>query len=123
MVDKNEDILKAAKRELLEEAGYQAKKWILFDSSQLFSAIDWEMYTFIANDCQKTKKPILDPGEKIKLKTVTFDEFIKIVAQDNFRDKEISLKVFTMIGDPKKLKEMKKLLKRKEKDENHSFLP
>lgn len=107
--DKNENVLKAAKRELEEEAGLEAKEWILWDSVQLINKIDWSVYTFIAKKLTKVKSYNPDKGERIKLLYVSFDEFIKIATKENFRDLEISLKVFRIKENPKKLEEMKKL--------------
>ena len=83
-----------AKRELLEETGYTAKEFVLWDSVQLNSKLDWALYTFIAKGCWKTAEPHLDSGEKITLELVTFDEFLRLAAALNFRDLEISLKIF-----------------------------
>jgi ADP-ribose pyrophosphatase len=43
-VDEGEDILAAAKRELLEESGYEAKEYVLWFSTQPSSKIDWTVY-------------------------------------------------------------------------------
>lgn len=108
-LDEGEEPLEAAKRELLEETGMEAEQWILWDSTQLTDKIDWAIYAFIAKGCRKIKEQNADAGEKIKLKFVTFDEFLKITAQDNFRDAEIALRVFRSISNPIKFEEMKKL--------------
>lgn len=108
-IDANESPLEAAKRELLEEAGYQAKKYILWDATQLLEKIDWAVYSFIAKNCKKIKKSHIDAGEKIKLIYVTFEEFLDLVAQENYRDVEIALKSFRLIKEPKKLEETRKL--------------
>ena len=46
--DEGEEPLEVAERELLEETGYKAKEWLLFDAVQPVSKIDWAIYTFIA---------------------------------------------------------------------------
>lgn len=84
----------AALRELEEETGYTADKLELFDIAQPTGKIDWQIYTFLAKGCHKVSDPRLEAGERIKTFTATFDEFIKLLAQDNFRDKEIVLKIF-----------------------------
>ncbi|PIS09506.1 hypothetical protein COT75_01215 [Candidatus Beckwithbacteria bacterium CG10_big_fil_rev_8_21_14_0_10_34_10] len=107
--DKNEDVLEAAKRELKEEAGLEAKEWVLWDSVQLVNKIDWQVYTFVAKKLTKVKSNNPDKGENIKLFYASFDEFIKIATKNNFRDLEISIKVFRIKENPKNLLEMKKL--------------
>src|SRR3990167_320504 len=69
-VDKGEDVLEAAKRELLEESGYTASKFILWDARHPTSKIDWVVYTFIAKGLKKVANINLDAGEKISLKPV-----------------------------------------------------
>jgi len=83
----------AALRELEEETGYTADKLELFDIAQPTGKIDWQIYTFLAKGCHKVSDPRLEAGERIKTFTGTFDEFVKLLAQDNFRDKEIVLKI------------------------------
>src|SRR3989344_1936457 len=93
-VDEGEEPLEAAKRELLEETGYEANEYILWDAIQFTEKIDWAIYTFVAKGCNKIKEQSVDSGEKIKLKFVSFDEFIKLASHDNYRDVEIALKLF-----------------------------
>ncbi len=108
-LDEGEEPLVAAKRELLEETGMQAQKYILWDSIQLIDKIDWAIYTFVAKGCNKIQKQNIESGEKIKLRYVSFDDFIKLSIQDNFRDAEVALKIFRTINDPIKFREMREL--------------
>lgn len=93
-VDEGETVLRAAERELLEETGLVAGAMKLWFAYQPFEKIDWAVYNFIAHDCRETNKPRPDCGEKIKLLEVTFEEFLKISTQENFRNVEISLQFF-----------------------------
>lgn len=108
-IDEGENPPQAAKRELLEETGMKAEEFILWESTQLIDKIDWAIYTFVAKGCHKVKEPEIEAGEKIKLKLVNFDEFVRLSAQDNFRDTEVSLRIFKSLNNPEKLKEMKRL--------------
>jgi 8-oxo-dGTP pyrophosphatase MutT (NUDIX family) len=110
-MDPEETPLDAAKRELLEETGYTANEFILWHAIQPHDKIDWAIYIFIAKGCKKVAKQNVDAGEKIKLKFVTFDEFIKLSAQENFRDTETALKLFRLSHNPKQLEETKQLFK------------
>ena len=92
-VEPSEAPEQAALRELEEETGYTADKLELFDIAQPTGKIDWQIYTFLAKGCHKVSDPRLEAGERIKTFTGTFDEFVKLLAQDNFRDKEIVLKI------------------------------
>ncbi len=108
-VDKDEDILDAARRELLEESGYEAKEFILWDAQHPTSKIDWVIYTFIAKGLKKVADLDLDSGEKITLKPVTFDEFIDLGTDEEFAEKEIIFKLLEAKLYPKKKAEMQKL--------------
>ncbi|OGI65672.1 hypothetical protein A3H53_02000 [Candidatus Nomurabacteria bacterium RIFCSPLOWO2_02_FULL_40_10] len=112
-VDEGEDVLSAAKRELLEESGYEAEEFILWDSQHPLSKMDWVVYTFIAKGLKKVTDLKLDGGEKIKLKPSTLDELIEIATKDHqdFYKKEVIVKLFEAKLDPKKMAELKELFK------------
>jgi ADP-ribose pyrophosphatase len=108
-VDPGEDILAAAKRELLEESGYEAKDFYLWDAQHPTSKIDWVVFTFIAKGLKKVADLHLDAGEKIKLKPVTFNEFLELGTQKEFAEKEITNKLFEARLDRTKKEELQKL--------------
>ena len=112
-VDEGEDILTAAKRELLEESGYEAEEFILWDAQQPLGKIDWAVYTFIAKGLKKVADLHLDAGEKIKLLPVTLDELIDIATNnyESFYEKEVVVKFFEARLDSKKMEELKELFK------------
>ena len=56
-VDEGEDILTAAKRELLEETGYEADEFVLWDAEQPIGKIEWAIFTFIAKGLRKVQEP------------------------------------------------------------------
>lgn len=108
-VEEGEDVLSAAKRELLEESGYEAEKYILWDAQQPLSKVDWAVYTFIAKGLKKVADIHPDAGEKIILKPVSFDEFIELGENELFYEKEIVLKLLEAKLYPEKKKELRKL--------------
>ncbi|HEV7702511.1 MAG TPA: NUDIX hydrolase [Candidatus Paceibacterota bacterium] len=110
-VDEGEDILTAAKRELLEESGYEAEEFILWNAYQPTSKIDWAVYVFIAKGLKKVADLHLDAGEKIKLFPVTFDKLVDIATNqhETFYEKEVILKFFEAKLNPKKMQELKEL--------------
>ena len=88
-----------AKRELLEETGYEPGSMELFLEVQPTNKIDWTIYTFIARDCKKVTEPAPDPGEKIELSPVDFDAFIEIILSEEWMETHLQLHVLKMQGD------------------------
>ncbi len=108
-VDEGEDILEAAKRELLEESGYTAEHFVLWDARHATSKIDWVIYTFIAKGLKKVSEPDLDGGEKIKLTFSTFDELLELATDSSFSEKEIVPELVAARLDPNKKEDLRKL--------------
>jgi ADP-ribose pyrophosphatase len=108
-VDDGEEILTAAKRELLEESGYEAEEFILWDAEYPVEKIDWVVYIFIAKGLKKVANLDLDAGEKIKLKPVTFEELLDLGLNNNFAEKEIVSKLLEAKLYPSKKEELRKL--------------
>jgi len=108
-VDEGEKPEQTARRELLEEAGIEAEKYILWDAVQPTEKVDWAIWTYIARGCKKVSQQNIDAGEKIELLEVTFDEYLGMVAQDDYRDTEISLKLLKLARHPQELAATKRL--------------
>lgn len=102
----DEDPLDLAKRELLEETGYKSNDWTLFMSIEPFTKVEWTIYTYIARGCEKVQDQNLDSGEKMKLIEVTFEEFVDIVFDENFRDDEL-FREFAMAKIEGRMEELK----------------
>ncbi|HEV7424567.1 MAG TPA: NUDIX hydrolase [Candidatus Paceibacterota bacterium] len=116
-VDEGEDILSAAKRELLEESGYEAEEFILWNARHVTKKIDWVVYTFIAKGLKKVADMDLDGGEKIELFPVNLDTLVEIATTNRatFAEEEIIFKLFDARVYPKKMEELKELFKPLEK--------
>lgn len=105
-----EDPLAAARRELLEETGYESDDVVLWHALQPTSKLDWAIYTFIARGCRKTAEQNPDAGEKIELKLVDFDEFMQAATEDDsFMETETTIELLRAKNDPRKMAEIKKL--------------
>jgi ADP-ribose pyrophosphatase len=110
-VDADEEILDAAKRELLEETGYEASEYILWKVVSPITKIDWVVFTFIAKGCKKIHEQSVDSGEKVTLKPVTFDELIQTARDPRFRAQESIREFLEAQIDNKKYEELKELFK------------
>ncbi|HLC87517.1 MAG TPA: NUDIX hydrolase [Patescibacteria group bacterium] len=109
-VEENELPEEAAKRELLEETGFEAKELILFDKHEVSHKIAWTIYTYIAKGCKKVAEQDLDPGEKIRCDFITFEEFIELLASKKVDDIHLTVKALEAKLDTKKMEEFKSLL-------------
>jgi len=80
-VDDTDDTAEtAAKREVREETGYSFKNWRLIKVSQPYRKIEWFVYVFLAWDVDGQQEPVLDPGEKITVEHLGFEEVKDLVA-------------------------------------------
>lgn len=109
-INRGEQPLEAGKRELLEETGYTSDDWVLYEQTQPFTKMEWEIYTYIAKNCQKTAEQNLDPGEKITLKFVELDEFIELLITRRLPDIHLTVKALEAKINPDKMAEFKALL-------------
>ncbi len=78
-VEDDEDALEGAKREMLEETGYGSQEWAFLLSYRPTRKIRWDMHVYVARQCEKQSEQNLDPGERIEVMEVSFDEFIELV--------------------------------------------
>lgn len=113
-MEPNEEPLVTAKRELLEEAGLESDDWELLKTYESEGKIEWPMYLYIARNCKKVAEQQLDPGEKIEVKKVSFEEFLEIISAEDFWGKIIANDILRMRLDKKKLEEFKHKLFKKD---------
>ena len=104
-MDDGETPLESAKRELLEENGLVSDDWDLIKEYRDHNGLEWNIHLFVARNCQKERASKNDAGEKIKVKTGTWNEFVKVVKSPQFRLKCLSLDFFQM--STKKLNNLK----------------
>lgn len=109
-VDPGEDIESAAKRELLEETGYECDELVFWKAEQPIGKIEWSVYVFVARGLKKVSEQALDAGERITLKPVSFEEFVTIALQPNFYEQEIYRDVVEASLDDTKKEALKKTL-------------
>ncbi|MFP4539386.1 MAG: NUDIX hydrolase [Candidatus Paceibacterota bacterium] len=108
-VDEEEEVLTAAKRELLEEAGLEAHEFVLWRAEQPVSKVDWAVFTFVAKGLEKRQEQDLDHGERVKLKKVSFDELLDLAFDERFSDRGVALELMQAKADPKKKEELSRL--------------
>lgn len=84
-VDKNETPAEAIKREFLEETGYTGNFHYLGKTYRSAYSTGIKHF-FAAENCIKVSQPFPSPDEVIKVKTVSVDEFIKIINKGEMTD-------------------------------------
>ncbi len=102
-LEKGEEPLACAKRELVEEAGMESTDWELYKMYEPVIKMDWQVYIFIARGCKKVANQTLDAGERIEVQEVTFTDFIDQVCSEGSREIELAADVLRMRLDPPKL--------------------
>ncbi|KKW28559.1 MAG: hypothetical protein A3K06_03605 [Candidatus Doudnabacteria bacterium RIFCSPHIGHO2_01_52_17] len=109
-IDRGEAPLAAAKRELLEETGYESGDWVLLDTAELSTKVEWKSYFYAARDSRPVAPPTLERGEKIRIQRINFEKFMEWVASEKFRDKEVALTVLRLLRNPRELRAFKRLI-------------
>lgn len=107
-MDQGETPLETAKREMLEEAGLEAENWDLFLAVQYDLKVDWVCYTFIAKGLTQ-KERALEAGEKIEIIEVSFDEYMDIILEDDYRDPEIAFHILKAKQKPQEFEKIREL--------------
>lgn len=98
--EKGEDPLAGAQRELLEESGLISNDWELYRIYEPVAKMDWQVYVFIARNCQSAAEQKIDSGERIVAKTYSIDEFINLACTSAFSDRDLAIDIMRMRLDP-----------------------
>jgi ADP-ribose pyrophosphatase len=80
--DTDASIQDAAQREVLEETGYSFSNWHLVKVFQPYRKMEWFVYVFVAWDATSQQEPKLDPGEKVTVHQLPFEDLKAKVMQD-----------------------------------------
>jgi ADP-ribose pyrophosphatase len=84
-IERGEDSLVGAKRELLEETGFVTDNWSVFEQYEPATKLRWMIHVYIAKDVEKIQEPELDAGEEIEVFEVDFDRFLEMVDKRELR--------------------------------------
>lgn len=105
-------LLEDAKRELQEETGYISDSWINWFTVDItkYHKLDWNNTFFIAKNAQKIGNQSLDSGEKITTRCITFDEFLELRNNEDFRNKDLIPKLEKAAHDEAEKQKLKELL-------------
>lgn len=109
-IEDGEDPEVGARREFLEETGYMADTFTLWQEDKPVGKTDWKVYTYIARGCRKVAEPHLDAGERITVKEITLDELIDLAEHPRFQNKELVLELVKAKYDPEERKRLEEAL-------------
>ena len=100
MIDPGESPLQAARRELMEETGYEAKTMELWSQSAFRGMVRFEEFVFVAKDLQRTDIENPDSaGEKIELIEMPWQDAVKMSLRHGMRRRDIMLAILAMEFD------------------------
>lgn len=111
-IDEGETFGQAAKRELLEETGYEASDWHLWMTFHPILRINWDIAVFIAKGLKKVANPNPDAGEKFEPLEYSFEDLLTIPDNPDFRSLSgpVIQELIRAKYDPRKQVELKKRL-------------
>ena len=109
-IEPGEKPLNGAKRELLEETGYVSRDWKSWLKVNPVGKIVWTVYVYIARDCLYWQPQSLDPGEKIAVKLISYDEFLRLADNPGFYERELIGYMLRARYDKKEYKKFQQLL-------------
>lgn len=98
VVEDGEDPLEGAKRELLEETGYQAAQLIevarLYPNPALQSNT---LYGYLALDAERVTDQSLDAGEDIEVHLMPFDDLVEMAKRGHFPHALMTAVLFSVL--------------------------
>jgi ADP-ribose pyrophosphatase len=109
-MDEGEEREESAKREFFEETGYTVGELIYITSQTFPGRLMFALHYFVGRDLKKVNEPQQSPGERISLRTYTFEEFIALGQNEELLDLRLRIMLLEAQLDPKKKEALYKLL-------------
>lgn len=98
IVEGHEQPLEAARRELLEETGFESDEWILLGNPLECAYSTIERHAFLAKNCYRSSKQILDQEEDIEVILKSTHDLITQSIQGLLSDPEVAWMGLWKIG-------------------------
>lgn len=113
-VDPGETPEETAKREFVEETGYEIGTLVPWHYYRASTKMDWYIYAFVGRDLKKVGEPASNEGERATVKTFSFEELLQLgrTSEDRvvLRDRILRILLLEALVDPAKKEELRKIL-------------
>ena len=109
-MDEGEVPEEAAKREFFEETGYEVGSLTPITTQTFPGRLIFKLHYFVGKNLKKINEPQQSPGEKIELRTYTFEEFLALSQGEQLFDLRLRIMLLEAQLDPKKKEMLYKML-------------
>lgn len=109
-VDEDEKPEEAARREFQEETGYEIGTLIPWHHYRASTRMDWYIWAFVGRDLRKVSEPHFDPGERARIMTFSFDEFLELGRTPRLRDRILRILLLEAVLDKNKKEALRSIL-------------
>lgn len=97
-VDEGEEVVEAARRELLEETGYQPEQATLIGTSWLAANAAVRRHVVFADGCQSVALPTPGPDEATEVVLMSQEDFVSHVRDGDLTDQDCAYRVLDFLG-------------------------
>lgn len=109
-IDAGEAPEAAAKREFLEETGYEIGTLVPWHYYRASTNTEWFIYAYVGRDLKKVGEPHLEAGERTTARTFSFEEFLELGRTPTLRDRILRTILLEAMLDPVKKEELRTVL-------------
>jgi ADP-ribose pyrophosphatase len=99
VIEPGESPEETARREFLEETGYEIGKLELYKQNDFKGSSRLSAFIYLATDLKNGRTQSLDAGEKITLKPTPFEDAVRLSLKGGMRQTEVMLALVTLRHD------------------------